>query len=542
MTHLVNDLDAVVNDAVDGLVRSSGGSLARLDGYPDIKVVVRAEPAPDQVALVSGGGAGHEPAHAGFVGEGLLTAAVCGEIFASPSVDAVLAAIVAVTSDAGCLLIVKNYTGDRLTFGLAAERARTLGLQVEVVVVGDDVALPGSAQPRGLAGTLLVHKVAGALADRGATLDEVAQAARQVATAVKTLGVSLSQVSIPGRGAQDRIAEGSAELGLGIHGEPGAQTVTVSSSAALVAQMTEALADQLPAGPVALLLNNLGGLAALEAGIVLRDLLETPLGRRSELLIGPAALMTSLSAQGFSISALPLTPALTESLLAPVAAHTAWTGARTPHDLTTRPLPDLRTTPAPPSDNADVRATLTAICEGLVEAEGHLDAIDARVGDGDTGSTFGAAARRLLTALDELPLDDTPTLLTAVSTTLTTAMGGSSGVLAAIFFAAAGTAASSGSSLPDALHTGLTAMQRDGGANVGDRTMLDALAPAIDALRSGSSLAAAADAADQGAARTATMASARAGRSAAVPEDHLVDVQDPGAAAIAVIFRAAAAT
>jgi len=133
VTHLVNHLDAVVADAIDGLVRGSGGRLVRLDGYPDIKVVVRSDQAPGLVALVSGGGAGHEPAHAGFVGQGLLTAAVCGEVFASPTVDAVLAAIVAVTGEAGCLVIVKNYTGDRLTFGLAAERARARGLAVEVV-------------------------------------------------------------------------------------------------------------------------------------------------------------------------------------------------------------------------------------------------------------------------------------------------------------------------------------------------------------------------------------------------------------------------
>ena len=124
MAHFVNDPSAVVMGSLDGLVRSSGGLLARLDGYPDIKVVRRSELPADRVALISGGGAGHEPAHAGFVGAGLLSAAVSGDIFVSPSVDAVLAAIMSVEAGAGCLLIVKNYTGDRLNFGLAAERAR----------------------------------------------------------------------------------------------------------------------------------------------------------------------------------------------------------------------------------------------------------------------------------------------------------------------------------------------------------------------------------------------------------------------------------
>ncbi|MEO1347167.1 MAG: dihydroxyacetone kinase subunit DhaK, partial [Pseudomonadota bacterium] len=124
MNQFINEKETLVTDAIDGLLETSGGALTRLDGYPHIKVVLRTAWDKSKVALISGGGSGHEPAHAGFVGAGMLTAAVCGEVFASPSVDAVLAGILAVTGDAGCLLIVKNYTGDRLNFGLAAERAR----------------------------------------------------------------------------------------------------------------------------------------------------------------------------------------------------------------------------------------------------------------------------------------------------------------------------------------------------------------------------------------------------------------------------------
>ena len=138
----INAKEDLVREAIDGLLACSSGALKRLDGYPHIKVVHCARFNQKKVALISGGGSGHEPAHAGFVGPGMLAAAVCGDVFASPSVDAVLAGILAVTGDAGCLLIVKNYTGDRLNFGLAAERARALGLKVEMVVVADDVALP----------------------------------------------------------------------------------------------------------------------------------------------------------------------------------------------------------------------------------------------------------------------------------------------------------------------------------------------------------------------------------------------------------------
>ena len=539
MTHLVNGLDDVVTEAVDAMVSASGGALARLDGYPDIKVVLRADWQRDRVALVSGGGAGHEPAHVGFVGRGLLTAAVSGEIFASPGVDAVLSAILAVTGEAGCLVVVKNYTGDRLNFGLAVERARGRGLDVRMVVVADDVALPEATQPRGLAGTLLVHKIAGALAERGASLDEVAAAAARVAGSVRSLGVSLSAVSIPGRAGNDRVAEGTVELGMGIHGEAGARTVPLDGVGDLVATMAATLTEALPDGPVALLVNDLGGLSGLETAVVLNDLLRTDLGRRAELLVGPAALMTSLAARGMSVTALPLDEELTRALQEEVAGHTAWPGARVPGEVTTRPLPDLGTQTWPASQHAPTRALLDAVCVALQAAQQDLDALDAQVGDGDTGSTFAVAARRVRAELDALPLLEPPALLGALSALLGSAMGGSSGVLGSIFFAAAGSSADTGAPIGQALSDGADAVRRTGGAEPGDRTLLDALVPATRVLRDGGTLGEAAHAAETGAVATAAMTTARAGRSAYVPSEHL-RVQDPGAAAVALMVRAAA--
>ncbi|MFN6978271.1 MAG: dihydroxyacetone kinase subunit DhaK, partial [Gemmobacter sp.] len=220
MRHFINSRETLVTEAIDGLLRTASGRLARLDGYPHIKVVVRTEWDRSKVALVSGGGSGHEPSHAGFVGRGMLTAAVCGEVFASPSVDAVLAGILAVTGKAGCLLIVKNYTGDRLNFGLAAERARAQGLKVAMVVVDDDVALPDLPQARGVAGTLFVHKIIGALAEEGMDLDRLAAEARRIIGGVVSIGMSLDTCTVPGSPKEDRIPPGKAELGLGIHGEP----------------------------------------------------------------------------------------------------------------------------------------------------------------------------------------------------------------------------------------------------------------------------------------------------------------------------------
>ena len=159
MKHFFNRRENIVTEALDGLLlTSNNGRLARLDSFPDIKVILRADWDKSKVAIISGGGAGHEPSHAGFVGKGMLTAAVSGEIFASPSVDAVLTAIRAVAGEKGALLIVKNYTGDRLNFGLAAEKARAEGFDVEMDIVADDIAIPGINQPRGVIACDLVDE------------------------------------------------------------------------------------------------------------------------------------------------------------------------------------------------------------------------------------------------------------------------------------------------------------------------------------------------------------------------------------------------
>ncbi len=542
--HFVNDPNEVVTEALDGLLTAAGpGRLARLDGYPDIKVVLRGDWTRDRVAIVSGGGAGHEPAHAGFVGPGLLTAAVSGEIFASPSVDAVLAALLAVTGDAGALLVVKNYTGDRLNFGLAAERARSRGLRVQTVIVGDDIAIADTATPRGLAGTLLVHKIAGALAESGAPLDQVAAVARRVAESVRSLGVSTSIAEIPGRTGEQRFATGDAELGLGIHGEPGVQTFALDGATKLLTRMSDELGRALPGGgSLALLVNTLGGLAPLESLVVVRDLLATDLGGRAELMVGPAALMTSMGMRGFSVSALPLDEELTGALLAPVADWTAWPSARV---LNRGQRPELREVPAlreraavPASEDAATRRVVSAVADTLISAQQQLDSLDARTGDGDTGSTFAGAARRVLSEIDDLPLADRSALFARLSELLGSAMGGSSGVLLSILFAAAGSAGEH-ASLSDALAEGAAAVGRHGGAGPGDRTMLDALVPAIQALGDDGPAAAAA-AARAGADATAGMATARAGRAAYVGSQHLQGVTDPGAEAVALAFAALA--
>jgi len=533
MAHFVNAKEDLVREAIDGLLACSGGALSRLDGYPHIKVVHRTDVDRAKVALISGGGSGHEPAHAGFVGPGMLTAAVCGEVFASPSVDAVLAGILAVTGAAGCLLIVKNYTGDRLNFGLAAERARALGVKVEMVVVDDDVALPDLPQPRGVAGTLFVHKIAGHMAESGATLEDVTAAARAVIAKVASIGKSLDTCTIPGSPKEDRIPTGKAELGLGIHGEPGVEQVDFDGAASAMETLLDKLKPHLASGPCVALVNNLGSTTPLEMSVLSHSLAQA--GGVTHV-IGPAPMMTSLDMHGFSVSVLPVDASELAALAAPVSMP-AWPQMQSLGAPLVTALPDgLRPQDAEASSDCATRALIERVAQVLLAAESDLNALDAKSGDGDTGSTLATAARALIARLDALPLADEAKLLPAIGNALSQTMGGSSGVILAIFFNAAGEARAKGASTVAALRAGLQRICDVGGASVGDRTMIDALSPALDALPHGR--AEAAKAARGGAEATAAIHRAKAGRAAYVPSENLKGHNDPGAEAVARVFEA----
>lgn len=535
MTQFMNQKEDIVTDAVDGIIAASGGKLARLDGYPHIRVVVRNNWDKSKVALVSGGGSGHEPAHAGFVGEGMLTAAVCGDVFASPSVDAVLAGILAVTGPAGCLLIVKNYTGDRLNFGLAAERARAFGLDVSMVVVDDDVALPDLPQARGVAGTLFVHKIAGALAEQGVSLDAITKRVEKVISGTKTIGMSLDTCTVPGSPKETRIPRGMAELGLGIHGEAGVEQIQYTDAKQAMGAVVAKLSSHMGEGKHVALLNNLGGASVLEMAVLTNELVSSQIADRLTWLVGPASMVTSLDMRGFSVSVYAADADDVEAL-SEATTLSAWPGLAEISPVTVLNLPDGLAPIKPlPSQHAETRAFLTKCCEVLIESEEDLNALDAKSGDGDTGSTLAGAARALIATMDTLPLADHTQLYRAIGQELSQAMGGSSGVLLAIFFAAAGDAASSGLPMTGALKAGLVRMQEVGGAELGDRTMVDALHPALDALDEGWDKAA--KAARAGADHTATLVKANAGRAAYINAQQLEGHTDPGAEAVARLFE-----
>lgn len=535
MAQFINTKENLVVEAIEGTLRTAGGRLARLDGYPHIRVVVRTDWDKSKVALVSGGGSGHEPAHVGFVGKGMLTAAVSGDVFASPSVDAVLAGILAVTGPAGCLLIVKNYTGDRLNFGLAAERARAFGLKVEMVIVADDIALPHVAQARGVAGTLFVHKIAGALAEAGENLATVAAAANDVIDNVVSIGMSLDTCTVPGSPKEDRIAVGKAELGLGIHGESGIEVIDFISARDAMALVVERLGKSIGSGPKVALLNNLGGATPLEMAVLAEELMQSKIGSDICLMVGPAPMMTSLDMRGFSVSLLPVGEAEERLLKTPVGPH-AWPLCLDTSEVEVQVMPDGLTPIKPiPSENVETGLFIARCCDIFIAAEADLNALDAQSGDGDTGSTLAGASRALKGAIDQLPLADLTQLYRAIGLELSQTMGGSSGVLLAIFFSAVGDAASSGKSMNDALKSGMKRVQEVGGANVGDRTMIDALSPALDSLPNG--LPAAAVAARAGANGTANITKAKAGRASYISEDRLIGHNDPGAEAVARLFE-----
>ena len=327
MKKIINDPATVVAESLRGLA-AAHADLVRVEYDPDHVVRVGA-PIADKVALISGGGSGHEPLHTGFVGAGMLDAAVPGPVFTSPTPDAVQAAIAATTGEAGALLVVKNYTGDVLNFETAAELAAAEGLDVRTVVIDDDVAVADStftAGRRGVGGTVLLEKLAGAAAARGDALDDVEFLARKVVGQVRSIGVALSPPTVPHAGEPSfDLGAQEIEFGIGIHGEPGRERISAEPADALVERMLDAVTGDLPfaeGDEVLLMTNSMGGTPPMETylahGIAERLLAERGI-RVTRRLVGPY--ITSLEMQGISVTLLRMDDELTQLWDAPV--HTA---------------------------------------------------------------------------------------------------------------------------------------------------------------------------------------------------------------------------
>ncbi|KAG2546303.1 putative 3,4-dihydroxy-2-butanone kinase isoform X3 [Panicum virgatum] len=545
---LINDPNDVVTQFIEGLAETYPG-LQYLDGFPEIKVVLRSDVAVgtyDKVAVICGGGSGHEPAHGGFVGQGMLTAAVSGDVFTSPPVNSILAAIRAVTGPKGCLLVVTNYTGDRLNFGLAAEEAKSEGYKVEMVIVGDDCALPptrGIAGRRGLAGTILVNKVAGAAADAGLPLEEVAEQARHASKFVGTVGVALSVCTLPGQETSDRLGLEQIELGLGIHGEPGAAVTELQPVDVVVSRvLKQILSSETRYVPITsgdrviLLTNGLGATPTMELMIATRKAV-----RELQLEYGIAtdrvytgSFMTSLDMQGDRQK-----PAKISVPAPPSCAMKSDKMLQQSRELT--------------KEGCILEACIEAGAKEIIRIKDSLNEWDSKVGDGDCGTTMYRGAIAILDDMKKCyPMNDAAETVNEIGATVRRVMGGTTGILYDILCKAAyaslkGIKTVEAKHWANALQASIVAISKYGGAREGYRTMLDALIPASEILRERleagddplDAFIVSSEAAMTGAESTRHM-QAQAGRSSYIAADKLASAPDPGAMAVAAWYRAVA--
>ena len=321
MKKLINNVDNIVSEMLDGMVDAYPEYVKRLEGF---EVLVRAKKS-EKVALVSGGGSGHEPSHGGYVGEGMLDGAVAGAVFTSPTPDQVFEAIKAVDSGKGVLLVIKNYTGDVMNFEMAADMAADEGIKVERVVVADDVAVENSTWTtgrRGIAGTVFVHKIAGAAAESGEDLSNVKRIAEKVISNVRSMGMAVNACTVPAAGkASFDLKDDEIEIGIGIHGEPGVNREKISpvneiSDKLLAKIFAEGIYNS--GDEVAVMINGMGGTPLMELFVAnkhVKEVLASKGIKIAKTLVGNY--MTSLDMEGFSITLLKLDDELKKFLNAP---------------------------------------------------------------------------------------------------------------------------------------------------------------------------------------------------------------------------------
>ncbi|WP_315773792.1 dihydroxyacetone kinase family protein [Rhodococcoides kroppenstedtii] len=518
-----------------------------------------------RVAVMSGGGSGHEPLHSGFVGAGMLDAAVPGAVFTSPNSLAIEAATRAVDGGAGVLHVVKNYTGDVINFGVAADLCRADGIDVETVLVDDDVATDSSDSDgpgrRGTAATVVVEKLCGAASARGDELAAVADLGRRVAAASRSMAVAFRACTVPGASTPSfELGDDEVEVGVGIHGERGTARTSTLTAREVVDTLLDPVLAALGAGDgdeVLLVVNGLGGTHALEIAVVFGDALDALAARGVRVrrhLVG--TYVTAFDMAGVSLTVVRCGPDLpTDEVLtlwdAPTAAP-AW-----PNAPAGDPSPDSVVDGQTPSDAAGsasagegqpdpvITAWITGFTERMRDAVDELTELDRRAGDGDFGVTMEAGLRDAPDASSALPA---AAMFAALSRSFLENAGGTSGALfGAVFHRLADGLAGrdvDADTVADAVRGALEIVVRLGGAAPGDRTMVDALGPAADALHDAraellaAALTAAADAAARGAEDTAGM-TARRGRASYVG-DAARDVVDPGALAVAWFFAAGA--
>lgn len=321
MKKIINETDKVETQMLDGMCAAYPQYLRRL---PGLDVLVRAEKKEGKVALISGGGSGHEPAHGGYVGRGMLDAAVAGAVFTSPTPDQIFEGIQAISAGRGVLMIVKNYTGDVMNFEMAADMARDEGIEVDEVIVNDDVAVDGSLYTvgrRGVAGTVFVHKLTGAAAEMGKPLAQVKAIAEKVIANTRSMSMAIRPCTVPAAGKPGfELADDEMEIGIGIHGEPGVRREKLKSADETVDSLLEKILADLDytGGEAAVMVNGCGATPLMELFIANRRAAEVLKEKGVSVyrtFVGEY--MTSLEMAGFSISLLKLDDELKALLDAP---------------------------------------------------------------------------------------------------------------------------------------------------------------------------------------------------------------------------------
>lgn len=317
MKKLIKDKTQFLPDMLDGLSISNKNVEVIAD-----TVVVRKHKKEKGVAIVSGGGSGHEPAHVGYVAQGMLDAAVCGEVFTSPTPDKILSAIKAVDNGDGVLLVVKNYAGDVMNFEMAQEMAEMEDIQVETVVVKDDVAVSDEAQRRGVAGTVFVHKIAGYLAENGTPLSQIKEKLNELLPTIKSIGMALTPPLVPTTGHYGfDIDDESMEIGIGIHGEKGLSRQKVESVDLVVERLIAELLKEIDDERLIVMINGMGATPLSELNIATKYVAQQLEDKQKDVKLWFVGdYMTSLDMEGLSITFLPYTEQVYEALIAPTSS------------------------------------------------------------------------------------------------------------------------------------------------------------------------------------------------------------------------------
>ncbi|KAI1279564.1 Triokinase/FMN cyclase [Halotydeus destructor] len=506
--HFINDVEQSVSDNLLGLALCN----SKVQFVSEIDAIIRKDYVENvikkgKVALISGCGSGHEPLSCGFVGQNGLTVSVAGQIFASPSTGKILDAIRLVGShpeSAGVLVTIINYTGDRLNFGLACERAKLEGMKVDLFAFADDVAFYGggrNAGRRGLAGAMLFNKLMGALAEEGLSLEELKQQAHAISGSIGTMSVSMSACSIPGAGMSFKIGDDEVEVGLGIHGESGVQRTKLMTSHDAAHLMIDNLLTREPLcsilkandsehARVGLLLNNLGGISNFEMNILAKDALEILKEKNlnvERIFVG--SYCSSFSMPGVSISLISLNDRYTD-LIDKTCEGSVWMNNQV-HRLNGTPIlkyplelkrENIAAEQALPFDRGTFISALTQACEAIAANESYLNELDKDAGDGDTGSTMKMGADAILESKKLGHFEKGSFLHLAFI--CENSVGGTSGALYSLLFTAAHRTFQSveHGSQPDimalwlsALKTGIESISKYSLAQPGDRSMLDTL-------------------------------------------------------------------